>query len=202
MLECLLGTPQNGIYKPAHAIGRGTLLVGQISIATDRSIDPTLARRAAVSSEEEARYGVSFGDILVSRVFATLEGVGQPALVPRLEEPAVFESNMMRLRTSSEVIDAEILFHWLLTARIRRQLVARVNLSNQASVNQQAINPLPIGVPRSPEQARILDVIHAHRDAIHAANAELSKLQHLKSGLLSDLLTGRVRVPEGISCVE
>jgi type I restriction enzyme S subunit len=54
--ECLLRSPQNGIYKPAGAIGQGTILIGQTSITEDRSIDLALARRAEISPEERDRY--------------------------------------------------------------------------------------------------------------------------------------------------
>jgi type I restriction enzyme S subunit len=197
--ECLLQSPQNGIYKPASAIGRGTIMLGQISIAEDRSIDLALARRAEISAEEQDRYGLREGDILMSRVFATLEGVGQPALVPWLPEPAVFESNMMCLRVNPEVIASALLFHWLMSARARREVMSYVNLSNQASINQRSLNSLPVVVPTPPEQQRILDAIRVHHQSVQAESIELRKLQQLKSGLMTDLLTGRVRVPEGIA---
>jgi type I restriction enzyme S subunit len=197
--ECLLRSPQNGIYKPAGAIGRGTILIGQTSITEDRSIDLAFARRAEISPEEQDRYGLREGDILMSRVFATLEGVGQPALVPPLLEPAVFESNMMCLRVNPEIIASPLLFHWLMSARIRREVVSCVNLSNQASVNQQGLNSLPVVVPAPPEQRRILDVIRVQDQSVQAESIELRKLQLLKSGLMSDLLTGRVRVPEEVA---
>ena len=114
---CLAEGATNGIYKPAHLIGSGVLLIGQTALTPDRSVDPELARRAIIEAAELQRFGVYADDILVSRVFATVEGVGQPALVPPLEEPAVFESNMMRFRVNAKLMRPRLLFEWLKTDR-------------------------------------------------------------------------------------
>jgi hypothetical protein len=42
-------------------------------------------------------------------------------------------------------------------------------------------------------------VLDEHDALIRSHEHELEKLLHLKSGLMNDLLTGRVRVPEGIA---
>src|SRR5690606_17171407 len=144
---CLESNPTNGIYKPASLIGRGALIIGQTAITPDRSIDFSLARRAVVSVAELDAGGLREGDVLVSRVFATVQGVGQPALVPALSEPAVYESNMMRLRPSASVLRPGVLFRWLQSPTLRSLLEGRVNASNQASVNQRSLNLLPVPQP-------------------------------------------------------
>lgn len=55
-----------------------------------------------------------------------------------------------------------------------------------------------IGVPEPDEQAAIVARIEAFDSAIAGDVQEVGKLHHLKSGLMTDLLTGRVRVPETI----
>ena len=200
--ECLTENPQNGIYKPASQIGRGTLLVGQTSFAEDRTVDFELARRAVVSQTEIQHFGLQPGDLLVSRVFATVEGVGRPAMVPTMPEPAVYESNMMRLRVRREVITPQLVFHWLQSAAVRSRILAAANSSNQTSINQQGVNSLPIGVPEPGEQERTLPLLTAYEAREKSEEANLQKLQLLKSGLMSDLLTGRVRVPEGVGAAE
>src|SRR5207247_964781 len=89
-----------------------------------------------------------------------------------------------------------LLFHWLRTPRIRALLVARANLSNQASINQQGLNGLPIAVPKSDEQERMLENVRVIDDSVATGTSELSKLVEIKSGLMTDLLIGRVRVPK------
>ncbi len=192
--QCLLDNPTNGIYKPADQIGRGTLLVGQTSFTEERSVDFSLARRAVVSTDEVRRYSLAEANILLSRVFATLDGVGQPTLVPALLEPAVYESNMMRLRIDQASILPRLLFEWLRGHRARRLIVAGANASNQSSINQQVLNPLPILAPPQDEQALMLEVIEADDGRASVEREGLIKLRGVKAALMEDLLSGRVPV--------
>jgi len=192
--RCLTESASNGIYKPPHLIGSGALLVGQTAITVDRSVDPKLARRSLVSAAEVRRFGVAAGDVLVARVFATVEGVGRPALVPDLGEPAVFESNMMRLRVAASVIRPRLLFEWLKSDASRRHIEGRANASNQVSVNQSVLYPLPVPIPPMEEQDRMVERIEAADRARTANLAVLEKLRMQKQGLMQDLLSGRVSV--------
>ena len=194
LVDCLISTPTNGIYKPASLIGRGCLLVGQTAFTADRSVDYSLARRAVVSPAEIERYGLAQGDVLVSRVFATLRGVGQPTLVPALPEPAVYESNMMRLRVDRSVVLSLLVFHCLRSRAVRRLVESGANISNQASINQKTLNGLPIYVPPQTEQRLIVARIDTLDGRRRAEARGLAKLALLKQGLMEDLLTGRVRV--------
>lgn len=192
--DCLTSDPQNGIYKPESDIGRGTLLVGQTSFTENRSVNFDLARRALVTSSELSRYKLLEADLLVSRVFATVDGVGQPVLVKNIPEPAVYESNMMRLRVNRSIILPELLFHWLQTSKLRHFVRAVANSSNQTSINQTGLNSIPIAVPKMPEQELILSVIEAHDAYQKAEECRLSKLRLLKQGIADDLLNHQTPV--------
>lgn len=197
LASALLGTPANGIYKPAHLIGRGALLVGQTAINSDRRVIPSLARRGEVVVTELQRFGLIAGDILVSRVYATLDGVGQPALIEHLGEDSVFESNMMRLRCNGSKADPFFVFQTLLTSSARDHVVRRANLSNQASISQAVLTELPVWLPSIDRQLNVGRAIRSVEAVIEAERARLTKLRALQAGLLDDLLTGRVRVAEG-----
>jgi type I restriction enzyme S subunit len=193
--QCLIDSPTNGIYKPAHQIGEGMLMVGQTAFTEQRSIDFTLCRRGAVDKVEAHHYGLSKNDILVTRVFATVEGVGLPTLVPELVEPAVFESNMMRLRIDTSLVMPQLLFELLQAPTARRQITGGANASNQCSVNQGVLNPLHVALPPPDEQKRITARIERADRQREAIIKSLSKLKMQKLGLMQDLLTGRVPVP-------
>lgn len=191
---CLNGNPTNGIYKPPALIGHGILLVGQTAFTLGRSINFAFARRAVLSKDELSHYGLMENDILVTRVFATVEGVGQPTLVPAMHEPAVYESNMMRLRVERTIILPALLFEWLRSHPVRRMIVSGANASNQTSVNQQLLNILPVPRPVPEEQLRMIKIINAFDARIKSEKSTLAKFCQQKLGLMHDLLTGRVRV--------
>lgn len=191
--ELLSDGPTNGIYKAATDIGAGTLMVGQLAFTADDRVEFARARRARISRSELVMYGLRTGDILVTRVFAVVSGVGRSVLVDSLAEPAVYESNMMRLR-----VDGVVLPKWLFVAMkqpmARRHLEGRSNASTQASINQVGLGSLPCPVPSSGEQAECIRRIAALEDRLAGEGIALNKLRFLKKGLADDLLTGRVRV--------
>ena len=199
LVEVLADAPANGIYKPAHLIGRGTLLVGQTAFTPERRVDPAAARRAVVTRGEVRRFGLLANDILVSRVFATLDGVGRPAFVTDLTEDAVYESNMMRIRCDAARAEPFFAFQTLLTASARAHIVRRANLSNQASIAQSALTELPIWLPSLSQQRRVAEELGSLDATISAEQSVLAKLTAEKNGLLVDLLRGRVRVPVGVA---
>lgn len=192
--SCLLETPTNGIYKSAEMIGEGTLMVGQTAFTAERSIDFSLCRRGLVDASELRRYSLTKDDILVTRVFATVQGVGLPTLVPELAESAVFESNMMRLRIDPEAVLPRLLFEWLRGQQVRRFIHGGANASNQSSVNQRVLNPLPVPLPEMGEQTRMTVMIEMLDRRYAIEQVALAKLQSQKLGLMQDLLTGKVPV--------
>jgi hypothetical protein len=63
------------------------------------------------------------------------------------------------------------------------------------NIGQPAIRALVLPWPDLEAQCKIADLCDVRRKGLAAANAELAKLTKLKSALMDDLLTGRVRVP-------
>jgi type I restriction enzyme S subunit len=63
-------------------------------------------------------------------------------------------------------------------------------------INLGQLRQTPIVVPPREEQDRIVEVLDQQFGRIDNERAYRSKLQSLKTGLMQDLLTGRVRVPE------
>lgn len=192
--SCLTEGATNGLYKPAELIGEGSLMVGQTAFTTERSIDFSFCRRGQVDDFELKKYGLVINDILLTRVFATVQGVGLPTLVPELSEPAVFESNMMRLRINENIAKSHFLFEWLRTSQVRRIVEGVANASNQASVNQRVLNPLPVPLPDLAEQMSIIEVIAGMDRLASIEKVKLTKLRDEKLGLMQDLLTGKVPV--------
>jgi type I restriction enzyme, S subunit len=67
------------------------------------------------------------------------------------------------------------------------------------TLNRNFIHPLPIALPSRPEQERLVAVVEAWDECLDRESKWLDKLRDLKTGISTDLLTGRVRVPEEIA---
>ncbi|MCF6364922.1 MAG: restriction endonuclease subunit S [Bacteroidales bacterium] len=80
--------------------------------------------------------------------------------------------------------------HKDITYYLTRQGAGRFKL------NKESLQNLPILLPKPKEQIRISDFIQNFNKTIDIYNKEINKLQKQKTGLMQDLLTGKVRVTE------
>lgn len=190
----LVDGPRNGLYKAPREIGDGILLVGQTSFNADNLLDYAGARRARSSRAEQQQFCLMDGDLLVTRVFATVSGVGRAILVSAPPEPTIYESNMMRLRVDRGQVYPEYLHIFLASPMARQFIAANCFPSNQTSINQPALSRIPCPIPPRPEQEAILESVASFSSRISTESQLLAKLKWMKSGMMSDLLTGRVRV--------
>ena len=84
-------------------------------------------------------------------------------------------------------------------AMVRSQIKRLVNSAGREVANAAVMNSLRLPWAPYPEQRRIDHVLLVNNANLDAEQISLRKLYLLKSGLMNDLLTGCVRVPEGIA---
>ncbi|QAU24806.1 restriction endonuclease subunit S [Dyella sp. M7H15-1] len=78
--------------------------------------------------------------------------------------------------------------------KAKRGLDARAPQSAQKNINLQDLRPLLLAVPERAEQNRIAGRYEALQLQLQSEQEALAKYRYEKSGLMDDLLTGRVRV--------
>ncbi|PPJ44413.1 restriction endonuclease subunit S, partial [Rhizobium sp. KAs_5_22] len=66
--------------------------------------------------------------------------------------------------------------------------------SAQRNINLETLRPLVIALPKPAEQERIATAYEAADERQISNEQSLRKLRHLKTALMQDLLTGKVRV--------
>jgi type I restriction enzyme, S subunit len=132
-----------------------------------------------ISDDERNLYGLHTGDIVVNRV-NSLEYLGKSALIPKLAEPTVFESNMMRLAVDRGRVEPRYLVQFLQSNFVRKQIfTATKDAVNQSSINQQDVKAFRINVPPitlQREFARRVDAVEKLKAAHHASLSELDAL--------------------------
>ena len=62
-------------------------------------------------------------------------------------------------------------------------------------ISGKIVRELKAAMPQKPEQKHILNCLSAGDSRLEIEGAKLSVLREIKSGLMDDLLTGRVRAP-------
>ncbi|WP_437954912.1 restriction endonuclease subunit S [Sorangium sp. So ce119] len=185
--------PTNGLYKPAHLIGRGTLVAGMTAI-DGSTLRWDACRRAALEPAEIERFGLRCKDILITRVYARVDGIGRFVIVPETDEPVCYESNMMRIRIDPQWAVPEFVAFYMQLPQLRKQVEQRATLGAQASINSTGIRSLPLRLPPLEEQRGIVSVLCSVEETIDREQDKLNQLIAFRSALQSALLTGEIRV--------
>jgi type I restriction enzyme S subunit len=91
-------------------------------------------------------------------------------------------------------LGGNVRFFELCLRRAKHFLDSRAPQSAQKNINLEDLRPLLVPFPILNEQERIAAVYEANDSAINAELLMLNKLKRQKTGLMQDLLTGKVRV--------
>lgn len=139
--------PSNGLYKHKTAYGSGAPILRIDAFYGGRVTDLATLKRVQVDPDEQRRFALSAGDIVVNRVNSP-EYLGKSAIVPALPEPTVFESNMMRFTINAGRALPEFVIALLQHPFSRQHFLANAKHAiNQSSINQQDVKSLPVFVP-------------------------------------------------------
>lgn len=135
---------------------------------------------------------VHFGDVVVTKM-------GLPPCIaseyPAFLSPGIITADVIRVRPKREIIAPAWLVFFINSERFRAQIRQITGGVTRPKVTLRDFRERLIGVPKSEEQAAIRNMVQKITTSVEAAEGELTKLQSIKSGLMDDLLTGRVRVP-------
>ena len=184
--------PTNGIYKPDSEYGSGVGLIRIDDFGFGEFANFGDFQRIRATGEEIRRFEIKEGDIVINRV-NSLSHIGKSVLIPRVNEPTLFESNMMRLRLG-KAVDSGFGALVLLSDNTRHYFKARAKKAvQQASINQQDVSQLPFPLPTLAEQQAIVAALDGVDTAMEVAREELAGLRLLKESTADALLTGRVR---------
>ncbi len=181
-----------GILMPGRGYPGGVPVI-KVKDIKDGKIDTSdLLLTDPRIDEAYRRSRVSVGDLLF-----TIRGtVGRMAFVPPELEAANITQDTARISLANT--NPLFIARWL-----ERPIPARFIGVHTIGVAVKGINLgdvrcIPVSVPPKPEQDQIAVVLASHEEMILAESKELACLFKLKSGLVTDLLTGCVRVPENI----
>ena len=180
--------PQNGLYRPNSDYGSGVRILRIDGFYDGHVVDPKGWRRVRLEDQTMRKYALAQNDIVINRVNSR-PFLGKSAIIPWLGEPAVFESNMMRLRADSNRVLPKFLISMLQMDSIQHRL--RLNAKdaiNQSSINQTDVCQLSMIVPPLALQQRYAEIIENARDAAGMAESGSRVASTLTASLMDRLL--------------
>jgi type I restriction enzyme S subunit len=150
-LGSVTDSTKNGLYKPKKFHGRGIILLRMFNI-NGASLILDRIERLEVSKKEAIDYQVSNGDIIVSRVNSR-ELVGKSTLVEGLQEAAVHEAMIIRLRVCDTKVDKRFLVWLMNSPQFLHDLRGRAKHAiGQSSINQTDLLSSKLPLPSVEEQ--------------------------------------------------
>ncbi|AFL73537.1 restriction endonuclease subunit S [Thiocystis violascens] len=154
-----------------------------------------------ISRDELDRYSVLPGDVLMNEG-GDLDKLGRGCVWHGELSPCIHQNHVFVVRSGPK-IDPDFLDIWTGGQIARRYFISvGIQTTNLASINKTALSNLPILLPTLSEQRLILDVIAVCQQRIDGEMAILEKHKAVKNGLMNDLLTARVRIPQTATAPE
>lgn len=184
-------TPKGGqnVYKST-----GILFIRSQNVAFERLLLDDVA-----FITPETHVGMLRSEIFAHDVLYNITGasIGRCCPMPEGLGVANVNQHVCALRVpSASAADAKFLATFLSSSICQRQLDALLTVGNRQGLNYQQLGSFIVPWPDAPERERISEQLWATDSSVTKAEHELAKLRLIKSGLMDDLLTGRVRVPE------
>ncbi len=164
-------------------VGVGDFLPdGTINFASCRKVSPEALLRQSM------RFRVQTGDIL----FGKIGTIGSPRLLPG--GSYALNANTVLIKP----FDPCSFVFWVLNSNpVEAAILADIHSTSQPAFGIQKIRSLEVPCPKDEvERERIAAILDQWIAAIRIEGQLLAKLGKLKAGLMSDLLTGDVRLPE------
>ena len=197
LTRVILGSPQNGLYKPkSDYCENGTPILRIDGFYDGFIINDYHYKRLKLTDEEKDRYGLNVGDLVVNRV-NSMPYLGKCALVRILSEATVFESNMMRIKLNTDIVIGDWVTYYLSSHAGKKELTKNAKQAvNQASINQTDVGNTLIPIPPIEDQKRLVRTIESRLsvcDSIEqTVDTALQQAEALRQSILKQAFEGRL----------
>ena len=190
----IIGTPQNGIYKPKSDYGFGVSILRIDGFYDGFIQDDYDYKLVNLTDEELARYRLEIGNIVINRV-NSMPYLGKCALVRKLNGSTVFESNMMRIKLNPKFVKGEYISYYLSSLAGKKELTKNAKQAvNQASINQKDVGNALIPLPSLKEQDNAVNKIESRLsvcDSIEKTiDTALQEAEALRQSILKQAFEG------------
>lgn len=188
-----LGSLKNGMNFSKEAMGIGFPFVNLQNIFGNNVIDVTNLGKAMASDSQLKDYNLLNGDVLFVRSSVKLEGVGEAALVPQNLENTTYSGFIIRFRDEYGLDNNFKRFLFGIES-VRNQIMAQATNSANKNISQTVLENLCLKIPNKSEQEKIGLYFSNLDNLITLHQRKCDKYSSIKKGMMSDLLTGKIRL--------
>lgn len=143
------------------------------------------------SPDEQARFSLLPGDVLVTEGSASASAVGMPARWnDELPGPVCFQMTLLRLRAVASVCIPEFVFHWSMWAYESGRFLDVAGGTNIKHISAVRSSQMAVHLPSLVEQQEIVSRLESMGRALECLEAERESIHALRSSLLADIFGG------------
>ena len=194
----LAAKPDSGTSPLSRPDPPGTPILN-VSCVKDGVCSPAEVTYVDVSADEIERYRTQAGDFFVLRGNGNRDFVATGGLLR--QTPAVdtiYSDKLIRLRFNSEdVADRFVPYLWQSKAFLNRLQSKAESGSGLWMMSKRDICRELFACPPPDEQEEIVALLDSTEEQLNAQNKKVEALMGVKRSLLQNLLTGKIRIPEG-----
>jgi type I restriction enzyme S subunit len=170
------------------------LPITRIQTIADGKIDLTKVGFGNLFAEDAEGFLLEEGDILFSHI-NSLPHLGKVARVQNSHLPLIHGMNLLRMRFRNSN-DPNFMFYLMQSESMRNEIKSRAQVAvNQVSINISSIKTVKIVIPQLKTQRELASLIGALDNFIEECENNLGSARNLRTGLLSDLLSGAHEIP-------
>jgi restriction endonuclease S subunit len=194
-VESLIDGPFGSNLKTEHYVTEPAVRVVRLQNITDSGYDDT---DPAFISQSHAkflsRHKVVGGDVLIASLGDDNHPPGRSCLYPSNLPPAVNKADCFRLRCNNETAVNAFVSYSLNASFVRKETKRFTQGVTLVRINGSNMKKVRIRLPLVDEQRKIVERLRAIESTIEKQQILEQKYRLQKSGLMQDLLTGKVRV--------
>ncbi|MEZ6965459.1 restriction endonuclease subunit S [Aeromonas sp. S9(2024)] len=166
----------------------------RVANVQDGYLDLTEVKFVDVPEAEATKYLLLYGDVLMNEG-GDFDKLGRGAVWRNEVEGCCHQNHVFRVRTVQAELRPEFLAYWSASTYGKRYFILNSKQStNLASINSTQLKAFPVAKPSVDEQSAIEDRLQSIDRMIDMCQLDVDKLKQQKSGLMRDLLTGKVPV--------
>ncbi|MGC5426703.1 restriction endonuclease subunit S [Aeromonas veronii bv. sobria] len=166
----------------------------RVANVQDGYLDLTEVKFVDVPEAEATKYLLLYGDVLMNEG-GDFDKLGRGAVWRNEVEGCCHQNHVFRVRTVQAELRPEFLAYWSASTYGKRYFILNSKQStNLASINSTQLKAFPVAKPSLDEQSAIEDRLQSIDRMIDMCQLDVDKLKQQKSGLMRDLLTGKVPV--------
>ncbi|MGX5835057.1 restriction endonuclease subunit S [Aeromonas piscicola] len=166
----------------------------RVANVQDGYLDLTEVKFVDVPEAEATKYLLLYGDVLMNEG-GDFDKLGRGAVWRNEVEGCCHQNHVFRVRTVQAELRPEFLAYWSASTYGKRYFILNSKQStNLASINSTQLKAFPVAKPSLDEQSAIEGRLQSIDRMIDMCQLDVDKLKQQKSGLMRDLLTGKVPV--------